>query len=303
MNNGLEIIKNITKKIIKKVTQKLLTVILPIILLILLVAIILGGFIKVLTEQDAIYEEGSWDNTPYAASFYTSNITIDENGNINSNMSAQEIWDKLLENDSRVTEYLDSPEELLKLMNAEVITNFPDTRPNPNEPIDWDSLNKDINAKNVQGIIKFKRAKSDGTSTTITFVDNETYYEWIEAYNVNGDKNALENILNHFTMEEEFSIQNNFSPDDITADISNAIVQASYSTPTKGAGLCQAWVRQVYANAGLGNIGYATAYEAFKANVVSTDMNNIPIGAAVYGTGKNSRRMSDMLEFILVIIK
>lgn len=297
--NNFNRLKEISKKILKSVIIKfgfLLAIVSTVIILI-------AGFIYFITNDDASYKEGDWSSTSYGVSENINSGTIDENGNISVGMTAQELWDKMIKNGSRVDEYLDSPEELLKLMNAEVITNFPDTRPNPNEPIDWDSLNKDINAKNVQGIIKFKRAKSDGTSTTITFVDNETYYEWIEAYNVNGDKNALENILNHFTMEEEFSIQNNFSPDDITADISNAIVQASYSTPTKGAGLCQAWVRQVYANAGLGNIGYATAYEAFKANVVSTDMNNIPIGAAVYGTGKNSRRMSDMLEFILVIIK
>lgn len=285
MNNGLEIIKNSAKKIMKKVSKKIVKLLLPILLLILLVAIILGGFIKVLTDEDAKYEEGNWKSIPFASTQYTTSAVIDSQGNINVSMSAQEIWDKLIEEDSRVKEYLDRPEELLKLMNAELITNFPDTRLNPDEPIDWDTLNKDINSKKGQGIIKFKRAKSDGTSTRITFVDSETYYEWIEAYNANGDEEALDNVLNHFTIEEDFSIQNNFSTDDITADISNAIVQASYSTPTRGPGLCQAWVRRVYANAGLGDVGYATAYEAFKANVVSTDMNNIPIGAAVYGTG------------------
>ena len=297
--NNFNRLKEISKKILKSIIIKFGFLL----VIVFIILILIAGFVYFITNDDASYKEGDWSSTPYGVSENINSGTIDKNGNISTGMTAQELWNKMIANGSRVDEYLDEPGELLKLMNAEMITNFPDTRPNPDEPIDWDTLNKDINAKNVQGIIKFKRDKSDGTSTRITFVDNATYYEWIEAYNVNGDKNALENILNHFTMEENFSIQNNFSPDDITADISNAIVQASYSTPTKGAGLCQAWVRQVYANAGLGNIGYATAYEAFKANVVSTDMNNIPIGAAVYGTGKNSRRMSDMLEFILVIIK
>ena len=139
MGNGLEIIKNSTKKIIKKVTKKIVKLLLPILLLILLVAIIIGGFIKVLTDEDAKYEEGNWKSIPYGASQYTSNVVIDSNGNISTSMSAQEIWDRLVEENSRVTEYLDGPEDLLKLMNAEVITNFPDTRDNPDEAIDWNT--------------------------------------------------------------------------------------------------------------------------------------------------------------------
>lgn len=62
-------------------------------------------------------------------------------------------------NNSRVDEYLDGPEDLLKLMNAEIITNYPDTRANPDEEIDWDTLNKNIDSNEVQGIIKFKEQK------------------------------------------------------------------------------------------------------------------------------------------------
>ena len=253
--------------------------------IIAIVFILIAGFVYFITDDDASYKEGDWSSTTYGVDENSKNATIDADGNISTGMTAKELWDKMIKNGSRVDEYLDKPEELLKLMNAELITNFPDTRPNPDEPIDWNTLNKDINSKKTQGIIKFRRAKSDGTSSRITFVDSDTYYEWIEEYNATGDQEALGNVLNHFTIEEERLPQNNFSPDDITADISNAIVEAAYSTPTRGPGLCQAWVRKVYANAGLGDVGYATAYDAFKANVVSTDMNNIPIGAAVYGTG------------------
>lgn len=294
MGNGLEIIKNSTKKIIKKVTKKIVKLLLPILLLILLVAIIIGGFIKVLTDEDAKYEEGNWKSIPYGASQYTSNVVIDSNGNISTSMSAQEIWDRLVEENSRVTEYLDGPEDLLKLMNAEVITNFPDTRDNPDEAIDWNTLNRDINSKNVQGIIKFKRAKSDGSTQTMSFVDTETFYNWIEQYNSTGDEDIKQKVLTHFTIEQDSGIGSSSNPSldyngkDTITDISERIVAAAKSTPSQGTNLCQSWVREVYKNAGLGNVYFASAMEAYHKNVVSTDINNIPVGAAVYGTGSGS---------------
>lgn len=66
---------------------------------------------------------------------------------------------RISKNDSRVIEYLEGPEDLLKLMNAELITNYPDTRENPDEEIDWETLNKNVDSNEVQGIIKFKEPK------------------------------------------------------------------------------------------------------------------------------------------------
>ena len=154
-------------------------------------------------------------------------------------------------NGTRVDEYLDSPEELLKLMNAELVTNYPDTRPNPNEPIDWETINSDINSKKVQGIIKFNRARDNGDNQLLTFVNEDTFYSWVEQYVTTGDLEARENALTHFTIDSNSNIVYEFSEEDLTTDISNAIVQSSYNTPTTAAGLCQAWVRQVYENAGL----------------------------------------------------
>ena len=259
----------------------------PIIATIVIIIILISSFVHFITIDDGSYKKDDWSSTPYAVSQNTGNSEIDEQGNISMGFTAKELWDKMIENGSRVDEYLDGPEDLLKLMNAELITNFPDTRANPDDPIDWDTINKDINSKNTQGIIKFKRAKSDGSSSRMTFADRDTFYEWIESYNATGNQDALNKVMNHFTIEENISISNNFSPEDITTEESSAIVEATYSTATRGPGLCQSWVYWVYKNAGLPSGGYATAYEAFKANVVSTDMNNIPIGATVYGTGTN----------------
>ena len=229
-------------------------------------------------------------NAPYAASTYTSSVTISEDGTINTSITAQELWDELVKNNSRVVKYLEGPEDLLKLMNAELITNYPDTRENPDEEIDWETLNKNVDSNEVQGIIKFKRAKDDGSNITLTFVDADTFYEWVEHYNTTGDEATREKILSHFTIEEGSAtggsnVQLNYNGKDIITDISEAIVKAAQSTPSPGAGLCQAWVRQVYVNAGLPNVYYTGAYQAFQQTCVSTDVNNIPIGAAVYGTG------------------
>lgn len=52
-----------------------------------------------------------------------------------------------------------------------MITNFLDTRQNPDAPIDWDSINSDTESKNIQGIIKLKRAMVDGQVKTLVYVD------------------------------------------------------------------------------------------------------------------------------------
>ena len=285
--NNFNAILNRLKRISINILKGAIKTFAPILAIIAIIIILLSSFVHFITIDDGSYKEDDWSSTPYAVSQNTGNSEIDEQGNISTGYTAKELWDKMLENNSRVDEYLDGPEDLQKLMKAELITKFPDTRSNPNDPIDWDAINKDINSKSTQGIIKFKRAKSDGSSSTMTFVNKDTFYEWIESYNATGNQDALNNVMNHFTIEENISISNNFSSEDITTEESSAIVQATYSTATRGPGLCQSWVYWVYKNAGLPSGGYTTAYEAFKANVVSTDMNNIPIGATVYGTGTN----------------
>lgn len=287
-NNGFERFKNVMKSFAKGLVKRLIMFLLPI----LLILALLFGFVYVITKQDGSRKEGDIANAPYAASTYTSSVTIDEEGNITTNMTAQALWDEMIKNNSRVEVYLDGPEDLLKLMNAELITNYPDTRPNPDEEIDWETINKDVTSNKVQGIIKFRRARDDGSTITLTFVNADTFYEWVEEYNVTGDESIREQILTHFTIVEGTgqgiggsNVQLNYNGKDIITDISEAIVKAAQSTPSPGAGLCQAWVRQVYANAGLPNVYYTGAYQAFQQTCVSTDVNNIPVGAAVYGTG------------------
>ena len=279
------------KKLLINTSKRMVKIILPIIII---VVFIISAAVYVIKKDDGSYKEGDWSNTQFAAGQFIGNTSISYDGKISTNMSAQELWDKLIEEDSRVSVYLDGPEELLKLMNAEIVTNYPDLRPNPDEEIDWDTINSNPDSKDIQGIIKFKRAQSNGTTSTMSYVDSDTFYNWIELYCATGDETARQNALTHFTIEKNITAGTGttdnleYNGKDIVTDISERIVAAAKITPWPGASLCQAWVRAVYANAGLGDVAYAKAVDAYRANVVSTEMDNIPIGAAVYGTGTGS---------------
>ena len=282
--------KQAAKTVAAVIAKFALPIILPIIAIILIVVIVAGIIHEIFVSEGA-EREGDWTSVPYAVSQYSTEITIDPDGTIRTSMTAQEIWDKLVENRSQVTEWLDGPEDLLKLMNAELTTKYPDTRPNPDDPIDWDKINSDVESNATQGIVKFKRAQNDGSQITMTYADPDTFYGWVEEYNMTGSESAKNNALTHFTMTKSPTFNNlggaslDYNGKDIITDISERIIAATKITPFAGNGRCQGWVRQVYANAGLGNVYYNTAYDAAKANIISTDVNNIPVGAAVYATG------------------
>lgn len=76
-------------------------------------------------------------------------------------------------------------------MNAEVVTQYPDLRKDPDKKIDWDKVLKDSDS--LQGIIKFKRAGTDNTKTTMTYVDQETFQGYIDEYNKTGSETAKQN--------------------------------------------------------------------------------------------------------------
>lgn len=276
------------RKIKKGLKKILIIIIIPVILL----TILLGAAYYFLTIDDGTYDEDDWSSTPYAAAEYTNDVTVNSDGTLSSSISAKDLWNKMLENNSRVDLYLDTPEELSKLMKAEIITKYPDTRQEPDEDIKWNDI---IASDTLQGIIKFKRASSDGSTPTMIYANPDEFYGWIEKYCEDGDETAKNNALTHFTLSKNESVNSNNDRDteanyemDIQTNYSDVIVQAAKEVESPGKSLCQKWVRQVYARAGLGNVSYATAYQAFKNNCVSTRKDNIPIGAAVYGTGSGS---------------
>lgn len=186
------------KRVIGRITKPFLKITLVVFLI---VVIIFGGATYVVKKDDGTFKEGDWSNTQYGASQRNSGVSIGSDGKITANMTAKELWEKLLDEDSRVKQYLSNAEELLKLMNAEVITQYLDTRPNPDEEIDWDKLT-DITSNDIQGIIKLKRATDDGKTSTMTYVDPETFQKYIDDYNSSGSESARDKALSHFTLEK-----------------------------------------------------------------------------------------------------
>ena len=281
----MEEAKNVLKNLfIRFIRPFLFTLLIIVLIFSIVITLLAAATYYIFVWVDGIGKD-DWSNPSYAVSEYTTGITVGEDGSISSGMTFQEIWDKMVENDSRVSLYLDGPEELAKLMNAEIVTQYPDMRSAEeiDKPIDW----KNINIDNPQGIIKFRRADNDGTIKTISYVSPDTYDYWMYQYNSTGDATARSNILSHFTIEKTGGAGYGAiaAGDGVMTDVSQAILNAASSTPSRGQGWCLAWVNDVYDNAGVGSIRYATAYESWLANGISTDMSAIPIGAAVYATG------------------
>lgn len=195
MSGNLEKVKIVLKSFFKSMLLKML---IPFIL----IGALLGGIVYLITLDDATYSQ-SKINAPYAVSEYTDGVTINSDGQIISSMTAQQLWDDMKKNGNRALKYLETPEQLLKLMNAELITQYLDTRSNPDDPIDWNSeqLN-DINSNNIQGIIKLKRSDSSGSNYTLTYVDPTTFQTYIDNYNSSGSEADRKIALSHFTLEK-----------------------------------------------------------------------------------------------------
>ena len=205
----MEEAKEALTKAFKKAINGIIGAKVKIIIIIIAMAILvlLAAATYFITIDDGTYDEDDWSSTPYAAGQYTNGVSANSDGSLSTNITAQELWDKMLENGSRVDEYLDSPEELARLMKAEVVTQYPDTRSNPDEAIDWQNIidNPDI----LQGIIKFKRADTSGNKSTITYVDSNTFQSYIDEYNSTGNETAKQNALSHFTLKQNVTTQVN----------------------------------------------------------------------------------------------
>lgn len=114
----------------------------------------------------------------------------------------------------------------------------------------------------------------------------ELYYEFGTWKEINGKGNSNSSSSDKKDDERNNSKENEKTTKmDEKTDVSQAIVDATNRVPSPGAGLCQKWVDDVYESAGLSVERLNSAYDSYKANAVSTDRDNIPIGAAVYGTG------------------
>lgn len=287
----MEEFKEAIKRAGKVVFRTITTLCFPILVIVCILLLLVSAFVYFITVDDGTYKEDDWSSTPYAASTYVNGATINPDGTISNSMTPQELWDKMIENGSSVADYLDTPEELAKLMKAEMVTQYPDTRPNPDEEIDWESV---INGDSIQGIIKFKRADTDGNKSTMTYVDPATFQGYIDEYNSTGSESAKQAALSHFTLRQTAASTSSGNGGAIAAgegvmtDISQRLIDAANNTAWPGAGLCAGWVYDVYDTAGIAPCRHYSAYESYKHHCISTDMSAIPIGASVYGTGSGS---------------
>lgn len=212
-------------------------------LVVAIIMVLLAGFVYVISEDDATYDEGDKSNTPYmASSTYVQNAKFTENGIIfeyietdqNGNQNKQQktskeiakiIWDTLLEQKSNVNHYIDSAEELEKLMRAELVTQFP-------------KLDKNVD---LNGTVEFERHKTDGTSITLKYKDIATFNKYIEEKNLDivnyftldGDGNVLIGIVDE-TTEQLTSNDPDMILSDYTdtLDDSNMISTGNYSKTT-----------------------------------------------------------------------
>ena len=186
---------------LKKILKKLLKLIIKLILshsFIFLIIVAAAFFIFVFIDGE-IWEAKAAVST----SNYVGDTSIGNDGKITTTNTIQEVWDKKKEKNERVDVYLSTPEELAKLMNAELVTQFLDTRPNPDAPIDWNSeAINNPNSNEVQGIIKLKRADTKGKITTMTYKDPETFQKYIDEYNESGAEKDRNRALQHFTLEK-----------------------------------------------------------------------------------------------------
>ena len=201
-------VKQIVKKKIKSAIISASTPILIAFIAVIVIAITISSILNYVFFLDGTVNEGDKSNVPFMASRYSTDAIINYDGTIEASVSAQEIWNTIKENDGRLDEYLEKPEELKKLINAEAITDFLDTRPNPDDPIDWDSILEDTDSKEIQGIIKLKRATSEGNLFTMIYTDPDTFQANIDRYNETGSEEDKQIALRYFTIERGYKATN-----------------------------------------------------------------------------------------------
>ncbi len=185
----------------------------PIIIIAIIASIILILVFNYFLDTDiASFKDKDESNVPFNFLKYYSDINISQNGKIVTKQNVQEIWDNIIKNEGEVDEYLNNALELKKLMDAQLVTQFPDTRPNPDENLDWndffnyntessDASDSENNiTSEIQGIVKFKRAKDDGTKTTMTYVDESTFNFYMNEYMQTGSEDDKQRALNVFTI-------------------------------------------------------------------------------------------------------
>lgn len=180
---------------IKNFTVRFYRRILMVAILAVFIFILLASSVYNVKLEDGTFKEGDWTSAPYAASTYTGQAQISDSG-ITTNQNAEDLWNKMIEEGCNVEDYLDTPEELEKLMNAEIITQYPK-----------------IGKGDLDGIIQFERHKTDGTTEMLSYIDKDTFSSYVQG----NDTKALD----YFTLDDQGNVMvaySNSTTETVTAD-------------------------------------------------------------------------------------
>lgn len=152
---------------------------------------ILGAFLLDLDVEEGIYKAGDESNVPYSVSEYIKTAKIGDTG-IEFDMTVQELWDKLIKSGSKVASYLSGPEALEKLINAEIVTQYPK-----------------FGKGGLDGIIEIKRADTNSNTNTLRYVDESIFTSYIDedneeafkCYTISGDQILMAQSIRETTTE------------------------------------------------------------------------------------------------------
>ena len=152
----------------------------PILIIGIIVSIILTAAFMYFSDIDtANFKDKDESNVPYNFFKYSNEINISKDGKIMTKYNAQEIWDNIIKNGGNVDDYLNNAAELKKLMDAQLVTQFPDTRSNPDEKIDWSKFfTYSWNSTNTN---QYSTINTDSTINVLFIGNSKTYVNDVPA--------------------------------------------------------------------------------------------------------------------------
>lgn len=178
-------------QIMKKLMMKIIfSKVFLILIIVVLVSLILVSAIKYILDLDiAVYDDKKKGNVPFEVSEYIKGAKIDENGIYFEKEDAsgkaeratvEDLWKSIINSGTDLDKYLDNYEQFEKLIDAEVITQFPHIG---------------VGEGKLDGSIKFQRHFSDNNEKTLSYISSDTFDKYINS----GD----EKVLNYFTLDSD----------------------------------------------------------------------------------------------------
>ena len=145
-----------------------------ILIIIIAVIVMLAGASFHLKLLDGTENSKDKKNGPAAARNIMMDVVVDEKGNINLTKPIVQWWQELKKNDNKLTHYLDSAEDLARLLNAVLITQYPDTRKDLDKmkesetQINWNKIIENM-GKGIIGVTnEYEKDEKNSNNTNTT---------------------------------------------------------------------------------------------------------------------------------------